>query len=74
MNLSPYSLGVQKRRCNMAGIKLSLVDDDYVVRAKTDLDYSGPNNRVEAFFKEMNEELITGKSAYLEIEGRLLTR
>ena len=53
----------------MAGIRLSLVDDDYVVRAKTDLDYSGPNNRVELFFKEMSEELITGKSAYLEIEG-----
>ncbi|MDB9822917.1 hypothetical protein OAC89_04375 [Deltaproteobacteria bacterium] len=50
-------------------LKISLVDNDYVVRAKTDLPKAGKDSKLEKFLKEVDEELITGKTAYLEIEG-----
>ena len=49
-------------------IKISLIDNDYVVRAKTDL----PNNQRDPFrrfLKQISEELLPGQTAYLEIEG-----
>jgi hypothetical protein len=50
-------------------LTVSLVDNDYVVRAQTDFQATGKNGKLERFLKEIDEELITGKTAYLEIEG-----
>ena len=52
----------------MNNLKFSLVDNDYVVRAKTDLELNGNEDKFTSFLKEVNEELVTGKSAFLEIE------
>lgn len=50
-------------------IKMTLVDDDYVVCAKADLSWKKEEDQLENFFREIEEELITGKTAFLEIEG-----
>jgi hypothetical protein len=50
-------------------MKMALVDDDYVVRAKADLSLKKEDDQLEKFFREIEEELITGKTAFLEIEG-----
>ena len=50
-------------------IKLSLVDNDFVVRAKTDLDLRDKEDQFRKFFKDIGDELVTGETAYLEIEG-----
>ena len=50
-------------------VKLSLVDNDYEICAKTDLDTSENGKGLNSFFNEMNEELITGRTAFLKIEG-----
>jgi len=50
-------------------LKISLVDNDYVVRAKTDFLMNGEYEKFIQFIKEIDEELITGKTAHLEIEG-----
>ena len=50
-------------------LRLSLVDNDYVVRAKTDLTLNGNDIKFGKFFEEIKEELATGKTAQLEIEG-----
>ncbi len=49
-------------------IKLSLIDNDYVVRAQTDLAQSGHDDPFRTFVKQVQEELVTGQTAYLEIE------
>ena len=53
----------------MANLKMELVDSDYVVRAKMDLTLKGDNGKFGEFFKEIDDELVTGKTAHLEIEG-----
>ena len=53
----------------MMNLKMSLVDNDYVVRAKTELPSEENNNNFKKFFREIDEELVTGKTAYLEVEG-----
>ena len=53
----------------MTNIKIALVDNDYVVRAKTDLGLKGNDTKFRKFFKNISEELIPGKTAYLELEG-----
>jgi len=53
----------------MKNIKIALVDNDYVVLTKTDLDEEVKDDRLGQFFQEIEEELATGKTAYLEIEG-----
>ena len=53
----------------MMNLKMALVDNDYVVRAKTDLALKGKDNKFGEFFTEINEELVIGETAYLEIEG-----
>ncbi len=53
----------------MKDLKISLKDCDYVVRAKTDLGMNWNNDAFGRFFKDINEELITGQTAYLEITG-----
>ena len=50
-------------------LKISLVDNDYVVCADTDLDFHGNDLAFKKFLQEINEELVTGKTAYLKIEG-----
>ena len=50
-------------------IKLSLIDNDFVVQANTSLDLKDKEDPVRKFFRDMGEELVTGKVAYLEIEG-----
>ena len=50
-------------------IKLELVDNDYVVRAKTDLTRSGTGELFRKFLKNINEELLPGETAYLAIDG-----
>jgi len=50
-------------------LKISLVDNNYIVRAKTDLQTSGEYDRFGKFLKEIDDKLINGETAYLEIEG-----
>jgi hypothetical protein len=50
-------------------LKISLIDNDYMVCAKTDLLMNGEYEKFIKFLKEIDEELITGKTAHLEIEG-----
>ena len=49
-------------------IKLSLIDNDSVVQAKTVLYLDSKENLFSSFFRDIGEELVTGKIAYLEIE------
>ncbi len=51
------------------GIKLELVDNDYVVRAKTDLAMNGTDDLLKEFLKNINDELLPGETAYLNIDG-----
>ena len=48
----------------MANLKMELVDSDYVVRAKMDLTLKGDNGKFGEFFKEIDDELVTGKTAH----------
>ena len=50
-------------------IKLTLIDNDYMVCAETNLDLNGEEYKLGKFLKEVNEELVIGNTAYLEIEG-----
>ena len=49
-------------------IKMSLIDNDYVVRAKTDLASNGQSDPFRRFLEQIKEELLPGQTAYLEIE------
>ena len=52
----------------MDNVKIRLVDKDYIVKAKTEI---GPNSNdgfLAKFFQQINEELIIGETASLEIE------
>ena len=53
----------------MKNIKVSLVDNDYVVRAKMDLSGNEENNALIKFIQHVDEEFMPGETAYLEIEG-----
>lgn len=54
----------------MKHIKLSLIDNDYAVQASGDLDLSEKLNVVfTKFIERLREELVTGQTATLEIEG-----
>ena len=53
----------------MANIKMELVDNDYVTRAKLDLGGISKKDNLEMFLREIDEELFIGKTASLEIEG-----
>ncbi len=50
-------------------LRLSLIDNDYVVRAETDLDLNGKDDSFTRFIRDINEELIIGKTAFLKIKG-----
>lgn len=49
-------------------MKIALIDNDYVVQAKTDLALNGEDETFRHFFQEIKEELLPGQTAYLEIE------
>ncbi len=51
------------------GIKLELVDNDYVVRAKTDISTNGTDDLFRKFLKNINDELLPGETAYLAINA-----
>ena len=54
----------------MNKIKLSLIDNDFAVHAKTDLNVKDhAKDPFAKFLLGIEEELVTGKTAYLEIEG-----
>ena len=53
----------------MAGIKISLRDNDYVVRAEKDLLTGGEDDTLLKFIQQVDEEFVAGETAYLEIEG-----
>ena len=53
----------------MKNIKIELVDNDHVVRAKMELPVDGNDEPLRMFLREINEELIPGEIAHLEIEG-----
>jgi hypothetical protein len=56
-----------KRRYNIMNMKIALIDNDFVVRAKTDLDLIGQENPFKKFLQQIKEELLPGQTAYLEI-------
>jgi hypothetical protein len=54
----------------MTDIKIELVDMDYVIRAKTNLGWmNNDDNELKKFFRDVDEELVAGKTAHLEIKG-----
>ena len=59
----------KKEEGKITAFTISLVDNDYTVCANTDLDFNGNEVSFKKFLREINEELIIGKTAYLKIEG-----
>jgi len=53
----------------MENIKIELVDNDHVVRAKTALGMNGNDDSFGKFVRQIKEELVPGETAFLEIEG-----
>jgi len=51
------------------GIKISLRDSDYVVRAETDVSTDEENDTLFQLIQHVDEEFVAGETAYLEIEG-----
>ncbi|MGD2029160.1 MAG: hypothetical protein PVG86_04405 [Desulfobacterales bacterium] len=49
-------------------MKIALIDNDYLVRAKTDLSLTGKDEPFRTFFQQIKKELLPGQKAYLEIE------
>ena len=49
-------------------MSIALIDNDYVVQAKTDLALDGKDETFRKFLQEIKEELLPGQTAYLEIE------
>jgi len=49
-------------------MKIALIDNDYVVQAKTDLALNGQDETFRNFLQEIKEELLPGQTGYLEIE------
>jgi hypothetical protein len=56
----------------MKHIKLSLIDTDQTVQAMTDLNINDKEvKHFSKFVEQLKEELVTGQTAFLEIEGVL---
>jgi len=49
-------------------LTIALIDNDHVVRAKTDLSEKGQDDLFRKFLRQIKEELVPGQTAYLEIE------
>lgn len=54
----------------MSQIKLSLIDNDYVTQAKTDISVDEIKNKeLMEFFTRLKDELVIGDTEFLTIEG-----
>ena len=54
----------------MNQIRMSLVDNDFVIKAKTDIDINAiQNQELIKFFNLLKEELVIGETEFLTIEG-----
>ncbi len=54
----------------MNRVKISLIDNDFNVQAAADIDFHDNQDRKFAeFLKELSDQLVTGESAEVEIEG-----
>ena len=54
----------------MKGLKMTLVDNDDKIQAKADLGLDGDEmDAVSSFISRLKEELVSGQTAHLEIEG-----
>lgn len=56
------------KEVQIMNLKIALIDNDFVVRASTDLQQNGKDDPFREFIRQMKEELVTGQTAYLEIE------
>jgi hypothetical protein len=57
----------------MKHVKLSLIDTDQSVQAMADLDFNEKEDKnFSRFIEQLKEELATGQTAILEIEGLLI--
>jgi hypothetical protein len=59
------------RRYGIMNLTIALIDNDHVVRAKTDLSEKGQDEPFRKFLRQIKEELIPGQTAYLEIEDSI---
>lgn len=54
----------------MSQIKMSLIDNDFVTKAKTDINVDvSQNQNLMEFFNQLKEELVIGETELLTIEG-----
>ena len=54
----------------MKHIKISLIDSDQSIQAITDLNFNKKEDeKFSRFIEQIREELITGQTAFLEING-----
>ncbi len=53
----------------MNRIKMSFIDTDYALRASADVETEASGEGFSDFIEQIREEMATGGSAYLEIEG-----
>ena len=54
----------------MKNLKFSLIDNDFAVSAKTNLSiHDDTDFEFLKFLRKIEEELVTGNTAYLEIDG-----
>jgi hypothetical protein len=53
----------------METIKISLVDNDFVVHAKAELSGRDDRNEILDLLQHLNEDFIQGQEAFIEVEG-----
>ena len=53
----------------MKNITISLMDNDYMVHAKTNLSGNEKNDVLMAFIRDITDGFVPGETAHLEIEG-----
>ena len=53
----------------MNPIKMSFIDNDYAVRASADVAPGDESSGLTSFLEQVRDELVTGDTAFLEIEG-----
>lgn len=53
----------------MAKIKISLVDNDYVVRARAEMSDRKKRNTILEVIQHLDQDFIHGENAFIEIDG-----
>lgn len=53
----------------METIKISLVDNDFVVHARAELSGKDERNEIRGLLRHLDEDFIQGEGAFLEVEG-----